>query len=269
MVAYRASGSILMAQKDFNGGLGSGNVQVDFDTPFAVAPGVEYRYGVRTNRYTATLPPPAVPASAFPYSNGLALSASGGSFDLAPSGVLFPSTLSGALYFVSPVIDINPTNRVSILVNGLRRLGARVKPLRPVIVHNKPQAVAAQEPVRYRFSSFTRKWRITMFTERVDSTSLARVQAGVEADANGLPYDPTATTVQFAFLTSRLDKPDPGDWKTGSWDVTRIGTYVAQCNVGTGGAVALSPGNYYTWIKITDPVAGEIPIEQIARLIVT
>src|SRR5688572_15876877 len=108
-----------------------------------------------------------------------------------------------------------------------------------------------------------------MFTERIDSTSLARVQAGVEADADGLPYDPTAATVQFAHLTSGLDKPDPGDWKTGSWDVTRIGTYVAQCNVGPGGAVTLSPGNYYTWIKITDPVAGEIPIEQIAKLIVT
>ena len=107
-----------------------------------------------------------------------------------------------------------------------------------------------------------------MFTERVDSTSLARVQAGVEADADGLPYDPTDATVQFAFLSSSLDKPEAGDWKAGTWDVTRIGTYVAEVLVGTGGAVALTAGVYYVWIKITDATAGETPAEQIAKLIV-
>jgi hypothetical protein len=124
-------------------------------------------------------------------------------------------------------------------------------------------------PVRYQFSSFTRKWRLTMFTERIDSTSTERVQVGVEADAEGLPYDPTGATVQFAFLVSSLDKPEVGDWKAGSWDVTRIGSYVAQCNVGADGVVELAPGVYYTWMKITDSAAGEIPAEQLAKLVVT
>jgi len=124
-------------------------------------------------------------------------------------------------------------------------------------------------PVRYRFSSFERKWGITMFTERIDSTSLERVQAGVEADSDGLPYDPTGATVAFAFLTSNLDKPEAGDWKAGTWDVTRIGTHVAEALVGTGGVVALAAGNYYVWIKITDATAGETPAEQLAKLIVT
>lgn len=125
------------------------------------------------------------------------------------------------------------------------------------------------EPVRYRFSSFGRKWRFYMFTDRIDSSFTQRVQVGVEADSAGLPYDPTDATVQFAFLTSFLDKPDPGDWKSGSWDVTRIGSYVAQCNVGAAGVIELQPGNYYVWMKITDPVAGETPGDQLAKLIVT
>lgn len=107
-----------------------------------------------------------------------------------------------------------------------------------------------------------------MLTDRIDSTSLERVQAGVEADADGLPYDPTAATVVFAFMSTALAKPQAGDWKTGNWDVTRIGSYVAQCNVGDGGAVELQPGNYYAWIRITDAAAGETPIEQLGKLIV-
>lgn len=107
-----------------------------------------------------------------------------------------------------------------------------------------------------------------MFTERVEAMSTARIDVGVTADSQGLPYDPTSATVQFACLSSQLAKPAPGDWVAGSWDVTRIGSYVAQLNVGPDGVVTLAAGTYYVWIKITDPVAGEIPIEQIAKLIV-
>lgn len=124
-------------------------------------------------------------------------------------------------------------------------------------------------PVRYRFSSFSRKWRITMFTERIDSLSLERVQAGVEADADGLPYDPTGATLSWAFLADSLSKPTAPDWKAGTWDVTRIGAYVAECLVGTGGVIALAAGNWYVWIKIIDASAGETPAEQIAKLVVT
>lgn len=270
MTAHAVSGQALMGTKDFNGGLGSGTVQVDFDTPMAISPGVQYAAGVRTNRYTySALSPPTTPPSAFPYSNGLHLSMPSGAFALAPGGVVYPSTDTTVLYFVSPVVDINATNKVTILVNGLRRLGALARRARPTIVHNKPLPVTSQVDVRYRFGSFGRKWRMIMFSDRIDDTSTERVQASVEADANGLPYDPTHAEVQFAFLADPLAKPQLSDWKTGSWDVTRIGAYVAQCNVGEGGAVELQAGNYFAWIRITDPVAGETPTEQLGKLIVT
>lgn len=107
-----------------------------------------------------------------------------------------------------------------------------------------------------------------MLTERINSLTLERVQAGVEADADGLPYDPTDATVAFAFLTDALTKPDVSDWENGTWDVTRIGSYVAQILVGDGGAVELQAGNYYAWIRITDATAGETPIDQLGKLIV-
>lgn len=263
---HRVSDQVLLASQDFTP-LAAGWVPISLPTT-AIEPGVSYAFGVRTNRYTASTTG-TVPPSAFPYSNGLHLSASGGSFDLAPSGVVFPGTLSTTLFFVSPVIDINTTSKVNIFVSGLRRLGALAKKPKPILIRNTPLPVAAQRDVRYRFSSFGRKWRINMFTDRVDSTSTARVQATVEADADGLPYDPTAATVDWAFLTSTLEKPQAGDWKTGNWDVTRIGSYVAQCNVGPAGVVELQPGNYYAWIRITDPAAGENPVDQLGKLIVT
>lgn len=107
-----------------------------------------------------------------------------------------------------------------------------------------------------------------MLTEQINSLTLERVQAGVEADADGLPYDPTDATVAFAFLTSALTKPTAPDWENGTWDVTRIGSYVAQILVGDGGAAELQPGNYYVWIRITDATAGETPIDQLGKLIV-
>jgi hypothetical protein len=108
-----------------------------------------------------------------------------------------------------------------------------------------------------------------MITERISSLTLEQVQAAVQADSNGLPYVPTSAAVAFAFLESRLADPVSGDWKTGSWDVTRIGTYVAQCKVGPGGAATLAVGEYYVWLRITDTTAGETPIEPIGKLIVS
>lgn len=106
-----------------------------------------------------------------------------------------------------------------------------------------------------------------MITQRVSSLSKARVQAAVQADSDGLPYDPTGATVEFSFVEDKL--ANPSVWNAGTWDVTRIGTYVAQCNVGPGGAISLPVGEYYVWIRITDATAGETPVEPIAKLIVS
>lgn len=66
--------------------------------------------------------------------------------------------------------------------------------------------------------------------------------------------DPTVDAVAMAF-------PEPGTepttFYTGSW-VTIRGAYNALCLVGTGGAVALTPGFYDVYVKITDNP--EVPV---------
>lgn len=261
-----------LASKDFNAApLLAGTNTILFDTPVLVSANTFVRTGILTNRYAVTigLAPPI-----WPYSNGSHLSApddNNGCLQLTTAGVyVWPAIASGnkSNFFVGPLIEpVIPARGRSTFILGLNRLRKRTHRL-PLLVRGTTVPVTSQQEVRYRFTSFGRKWEFTMFTDRIDSTSLERVQAGVTADSQGLPYDPTAATVRFAFLSSQLAKPQSGDWKTGSWDVTRIGSYVAQCNVGAGGAVQLAAGNYYTWIQINDPVAGEIPAEQIAKLIV-
>ena len=121
----------------------------------------------------------------------------------------------------------------------------------------------------YRFTGPVNKWRFSMTTERISVLNKSQIQVAVEADHSGLPYNPTAATVEFAFLEPALAVPVGGDWKAGTWDVTKIGTYVAQCNVGPGGAFVPAIGEYYTWIRVTDAAAGETPVECVGKLIVS
>lgn len=87
------------------------------------------------------------------------------------------------------------------------------------------------------------------------------VQATVTATVAGVPYNPTADAVQFAFLptgTSALG----AQWVAGSWasaeSPTGNGDYIAQCLVGPGGDVQLAPGSYQVWVQITD--SPEVPV---------
>lgn len=96
------------------------------------------------------------------------------------------------------------------------------------------------------------------------ATSLIQVLADVSAVRSGTSVDPTANTVQAAFLTEPPEEasPESGDWKTASWETNATTTpdqYAAKCLVGPGGAVTLTPGTYYVWVKITD--SPEIPVE--------
>ncbi|MEU1800892.1 hypothetical protein [Streptomyces sp. NPDC019937] len=91
--------------------------------------------------------------------------------------------------------------------------------------------------------------------------SLQYVQTAVTATVAGAPYNPTVSSVEFAF-TRVPAAPGPSDWVTGSWDGTtpRLpgSTYVAQCLVGPGGAITLVAGTYTMWIRITD--TPEVPV---------
>lgn len=107
---------------------------------------------------------------------------------------------------------------------------------------------------------------ISMDLERIDSTSLENLRFPVFADSGGQPYNPTADPVAVAFMTAPNTKPASGDWKTGSWDTTVIGTYVATVLVGPGGAATLAPGSYYAWVRITDNP--EIIVREVGELVV-
>lgn len=111
-----------------------------------------------------------------------------------------------------------------------------------------------------------RKWVISMDMERIDSTSLETLRCPVFADAGGGIYNPTSDPVAMAFTTGPGTKPASGDWKSGGWDTTAIGTYVATCLIGTGGAATLAPGSYYVWVRITDNP--EIIVREVGELVV-
>lgn len=96
------------------------------------------------------------------------------------------------------------------------------------------------------------------------ATSLEEVLAVVSADRGGAAVNPTANTVQIAFITSPPETASPGasDWKTASWETdttTDPDEYSAKCLVGPGGAVTLTAGTYYAWVKITD--SPEVPVK--------
>lgn len=156
-----------------------------------------------------------------------------------------------------PLISARPLPVVS-------RQGNRVTVLRAPLAGS----TVVYTPVNYYFGDLTAKWSFSMLTERVSSLNKARVDIAVSADSRGLPYNPTSATAEMAFLASPYTKPVAGDWKAATWDVTRIGSYVMQCLVGPGGTVSLAVGGYYVWARITDSVAGEQPVEQVARLFV-
>lgn len=100
--------------------------------------------------------------------------------------------------------------------------------------------------------------------------TLEYVPASVTVTVGGNPLNPTGDTVQFAFMPDGVN-PGIGDWKTGSWDGMQPrptgNAYLAQCLVGPGGTVALTPGVYTMWIKIVD--SPEVPVIPCGLLTIT
>lgn len=103
---------------------------------------------------------------------------------------------------------------------------------------------------------------------RICASSLEYVRVQIAAYASGATVDPSADTVQLAFMVGSAI-PAPGDWKTASWETdstTVPATYKARCLVGATGAVTLTPGVYQVWVKLTD--SPETPVRQAGPLVV-
>ena len=101
---------------------------------------------------------------------------------------------------------------------------------------------------------------------QISTASLEYVRVQVSATASGAAVDPTGDTVNMAFLAD-ADAPVSGDWKTASWETdtsTEPDTYWARCLIGTGGAVALTAGDYHVWVKVTD--SPEVPVLRAGQL---
>ena len=89
---------------------------------------------------------------------------------------------------------------------------------------------------------------------RVSVLSSPYLRYATTAFVNGVLANPTADTVQFAFMARGTDPTAP-DWKTGSWE-TLVGPpaqYVARCQIGPLGATGvMTKGTYIVWIKVID-----------------
>jgi hypothetical protein len=115
----------------------------------------------------------------------------------------------------------------------------------------------------------TLKWVIMLQAPaRLSSASLETVRVGVFADAEGRPVDMTdGYTAAVGF--SEDPNTAPTTWTAAPWNVSIIGTYSAGVLVGSGsGAIQLAAGVWYTWIKITETVPGEIVVRQAGKIIV-
>lgn len=98
----------------------------------------------------------------------------------------------------------------------------------------------------------------------IAASSVEYVRVPVSATASGSAVDPTADTVQLAFMAT-ASAPSSGDWKTASWETdtgTTPDTYYARCLVGS--AVTLTAGTYTVWVKVTD--SPETPVKRAGLL---
>lgn len=86
------------------------------------------------------------------------------------------------------------------------------------------------------------------------ASSTQYVLVPVDFVVSGVEADPTADTVQMAFVTPG-SSPSVGDWKSATWETTTgpPASYAARCLVGpSGGATTLSAGTFSVFLKITD-----------------
>lgn len=112
----------------------------------------------------------------------------------------------------------------------------------------------------------TLRWIMSTANLSISQLSTEFVQIPVGVTINGSLYNPTADTVQFAFLTNPSAVPTSSNWVAGSWSNNNnaVYPYLAQCLVGTAGTVSLTAASYTIWLRVTD--SPEIPVHQVGTL---
>lgn len=234
---------------------------VTLGSPVAVTAGALRRIAVGPlNRYTAG-------TAVFPRTQA-PLVGTGGYFR-ANAALTFPdSGPQTTWYSVDLVGEIITGARrpVSIVTSFRRRVRDVVRPMSLFV--RTPAPRAARASLLWSFDVAPNKWEIDMEFTRVNALSTAKVRNSVFVTADGEVYNPTSAAVSFAFLPNPQALPEAADWKPGTWDVTLTRQYVAECLVGPAGAVTLSRGRYYRWLRIVDPVSGEMVIEPSGKLLV-
>ena len=107
----------------------------------------------------------------------------------------------------------------------------------------------------------TVRWIVGSSTLTVSHLGTEYVLVPIAASKAGVPYNPTADVVQFAFMPNDVQVPQVSDWVNGSWETVAtniIYPYNARCLVGSSGSTALTAGNYVMYLKITD--SPEVPV---------
>lgn len=83
---------------------------------------------------------------------------------------------------------------------------------------------------------------------RISSVSKQYIRSHVEAEKNGVEYDPTGDVVHFTFTTT--EDIVVATWHSGSWE-TVSGRHYARCLIGPD-AVVLAKGTYVVHCRVTD-----------------
>lgn len=95
----------------------------------------------------------------------------------------------------------------------------------------------------------------TIVGVELPAETLEYVLVDVEAWDSGYKIDPTAATVEFAFLNNDDDRPDDNaGWVTGDWEQANR-SYFARCLIGPGspsGVVLVAGTTRYVWVRITN-----------------
>jgi hypothetical protein len=105
------------------------------------------------------------------------------------------------------------------------------------------------------------RWNVSSNSLTISHLATEYVLVPLAATKSGTAYNPTADTVQFAFMPTAVQVPGVSDWVSGSWETVAtniIYPYNARCLVGPSGATALTYGNYVIYLQITD--SPEIPV---------
>jgi hypothetical protein len=101
-------------------------------------------------------------------------------------------------------------------------------------------------------------------------SALSRQYVGIPVKTTtltGSAYNPTADTVQMAFMPTATQVPQLSDWQAAIWAAVPgnlIFPYAAYCLIGPGGTINPGIGRYAVYLKVTDNP--EIPVDVIGYL---